>query len=67
MAPEMNARMMRTEMGLEIAAEIFTRRMFSMGNVLSLSIISGSDEPPFPRLAFGFNGDSVGGSQKILS
>jgi TRAP-type uncharacterized transport system substrate-binding protein len=61
MAPGMNARMMRSKMGLEIAAEIFTRRMFSMGNVLSLSITSGSDEPPFPRLAFGFNGDSMGG------
>ena len=61
MAPGMNARMMRTQMGLEVAAELFSRRMFSMGNVLSLSITSGSDEPPFPRLSFGFNGDSMGG------
>jgi len=61
MTPGMNARMMRTKMGLEVAAELFTRRMFSMGNVLSLSITSGSDEPPFPRLAFGFNGDAMGG------
>lgn len=61
MAPGMNARMMRTKMGLEVAAEVFSRRMFSMGNVLSLSITSGSDEPQFSRLAFGFNGDSMGG------
>jgi len=61
MAPGMNARMMRTQMGLEVATELFSRRMFSMGNVLSLSITSGSDEPPFPRLSFGFNGDAMGG------
>ena len=57
----MNARMMRTKLGLEVAAELFSRRMFAMGNVLSLSITSGSDEPQFSRLAFGFNGDSMGG------
>lgn len=61
MAQRMNARMMRTQMGLEVAAELFRRRMFAMGNVLSLSITSGSDEPHFSRLAFGFNGDSMGG------
>ena len=61
MAQTMNARMMRTQMGLEVAAELFSRRMFDMGNVLSLSITSGSDEPQFSRLAFGFNGDSMGG------
>jgi TRAP-type uncharacterized transport system substrate-binding protein len=61
MAQTMNARMMRTEMGLEVAAELFSRQMFNMGNVLSLSITSGSDEPQFSRLAFGFNGDSMGG------
>jgi hypothetical protein len=61
MAQTMNARMMRTKMGLEVAAELFSRRMFDMGNVLSLSITSGSDEPQFSRLAFGFNGDLMGG------
>ena len=66
MAHRMNARMMRTQMGLEVAAEVFSRRMFSMGNVLSLSIVSGSDEPQFPRLAFGFNGDSMGGMRAPL-
>ncbi len=61
MAQTMNARMMRTQMGLEVAAELFSRRMFTMGNVLSLSISAGSDEPSFSRLALGFNGDLMGG------
>jgi hypothetical protein len=51
MAPGMNAPMMRTKIGLEVAAAVFSRRMFSMGNVLSLSMPSGSDEPQFSRLA----------------
>lgn len=57
----MNARMMRAKMGLEVAAELYTRRMFTLGNVLTISIKTGSDEPKFPPLTLGFNGDLMGG------
>ena len=35
---KMNARMMRTKMALEVAAELYTQRMFTMGNVAAISI-----------------------------
>jgi TRAP-type uncharacterized transport system substrate-binding protein len=56
-----NARMMRTKMGLEVAAELYGRRMLNVGNVLTVSIQSGSDEPQFPPFRIGFNGDLMGG------
>lgn len=62
----MNARMMRTKMGLEVAAELYSKRMFNMGNVLTISIQAGSDEPQFPPLRIGFNGDLMGGMRAPL-
>jgi len=40
----MNARMMLTKMALEVAAELYTRGMFSMGNVATVSIQPSSRE-----------------------
>lgn len=57
----MNARMMRTKMALEVAAELYTRRMFTMGNVATISIQPSSREEPFPGVIMGMNGDLMGG------
>lgn len=57
----MNARMMRTKMALEVAAELYTRRMFSMGNVATISIQPSSREEQFPGVVMGINGDLMGG------
>ena len=59
--PKMNSRMLRAKMGLEVAAELYTKRMFTLGNVITISIKAGSDEPQFPPLTIGFNGDLMGG------
>lgn len=58
---KMNARMMRTKMALEVAAELYTQRMFSMGNVATISIQPSSREEQFPGLSMGINGDLMGG------
>src|SRR4026207_2366823 len=58
---KMNARMMRTKMALEVAAELYTQRMFSMGNVATISIQPSSREEQFPGVIMGINGDLMGG------
>jgi len=57
----MNARMMQAKMALEVAAELYTRQMSSLGNVVTISIAPGSREEPFPDLTMGINGDLWGG------
>ncbi len=59
--PKMNARMMRTKMALEVAAELFSRHMFAMGNVAMIAIEPSSREEHFPGLTMGINGDLMGG------
>ena len=58
---KMNARMMRTKMALEVAAELYTQRMFAMGNVATISIQPSSREEQFPGMLMGINGDLMGG------
>jgi len=58
---KMNARMMRTKMALEVAAELYTQRMFTMGNVAAISIQPSSREEQFPGITIGINGDLMGG------
>jgi TRAP-type uncharacterized transport system substrate-binding protein len=58
---KMNARMMRTKMALEVAAELYTQRMFTMGNVATISIKPSSREEQFPGITIGINGDLMGG------
>ena len=58
---KMNARMMRTKMALEVAAELYTRRMFDMGNVATIAIQPSSREEQFPGMTMGINGDLMGG------
>ncbi len=58
---KMNARMMRTKMALEVAAELYTRRMFSMGNVATIALQPSSREEQFPGMTMGINGDLMGG------
>lgn len=53
--------MMRTRMTLEIASELYEERMHDMGNVITISITSGSDEPQYRPLRMGINGDVFGG------
>src|SRR5262245_29605750 len=60
---KMNARMMRGKMALEVAAEIYSRRMFSLGNVVTVSIKPSSKEEQLPPLTMGINGDVMGGMQ----
>jgi uncharacterized protein len=57
----MNARMMRTKMALEVAAELYSRHMFTMGNVATIAIQPSSREEPFPGMTMGINGDLMGG------
>jgi TRAP-type uncharacterized transport system substrate-binding protein len=63
---KMNARMMRTKMALEVAAEVYTRRMFSMGNVSTISIQPSSREEQFSGMTMGINGDLMGGMKGPL-
>lgn len=57
----MNANIMRAKMALEIALEVYTRRMFTLGNVLRVSITAGSPEPKLLPLTIGVNGDLMSG------
>jgi hypothetical protein len=59
----MNARMMRGKMALEVAAELYTRHMFTLGNVVDISITPSSREEQFSRIRMGINGDLMGGMQ----
>ncbi|MGH7796834.1 MAG: TAXI family TRAP transporter solute-binding subunit [Candidatus Binatia bacterium] len=63
---KMNARMMRAKMALEVAAEVYTQRMFSMGNVATISINPSSREEQFPGMTMGINGDLMGGMKGPL-
>lgn len=63
---KMNARMMRTKMALEVAAEVYTQRMFSMGNVATISINPSSREEQVPGMTMGINGDLMGGMKGPL-
>ena len=58
---KMNARMMRGKMALEVAAELYTRHMFSLGNVVNVSIAPSSKEEQHPTVRMGINGDLMGG------
>ena len=58
---KMTARMMRTKMALEVAAELYTQRMSAMGNFATISIQSSSREEQFPGMLMGINGDLMGG------
>jgi len=49
----MNARMMRGKMALEVAAEIYSRHMFSLGNVVTVSINRAQRKSNFPRSPWG--------------
>jgi TRAP-type uncharacterized transport system substrate-binding protein len=53
--------MLRAKTAMEVAAELYTRRMFSLGNAITISIKAGSKEAPFPPLSIGINGDLMGG------
>src|SRR5919198_2422366 len=59
----MNARMMRGKVALEVAAELYNRHMFSLGNVVTISIKPSSKEEQFPSITMGINGDLMGGMQ----
>src|SRR5215470_8219647 len=61
-----NARMMRAKMALELAAEIYTKNMFSMGNVVRIASEPSAKEEPFAPLVFGINGDLLGGMRAPL-
>src|ERR1043166_1552410 len=58
---KMNARMMRGKMALEVAAELYTRRMFTLGNVVDIAITPSSREEQFSPVRMGINGDLMGG------
>lgn len=60
---KMNARMIRGKMALEVAAELYSRHMFSLGNVVNISIQPSSKEEQFPSITMGINGDVMGGMQ----
>jgi ribosomal protein L21E len=60
---KMNARMIRGKMALEVAAELYSRHMFSLGNVVNISIQPSSKEEQFPSIRMGINGDVMGGMQ----
>ena len=66
MTKAMNARMMRAKMALEVAAELYTQRMFTMGNVAAISIQPSSREEQFPGITMGINGDLLGGMRAPL-
>ncbi len=54
---------MRGKMALEVAAEIYSRHMFSLGNVVTVSIRPSSKEEQFSPITLGINGDVMGGMQ----
>jgi TRAP-type uncharacterized transport system substrate-binding protein len=62
----MNARMMRAKMALEVAAELYTRNMSSMGNVVRIAIEPSAKEERFAPLVLGINGDLLGGMRAPL-
>jgi TRAP-type uncharacterized transport system substrate-binding protein len=66
MAKMINARMMRAKMALEVAAELYTKNMFSMGNVVRIAIEPSSREERFSPLVLGINGDLLGGMRAPL-
>lgn len=66
MAKTINARMMRAKMALEMTAELYTRNMFGMGNVVRIAIEPSAKEEHFPPLVVGINGDVLGGMRAPL-
>jgi len=66
MAKKINARMMRAKMALEVAAELYTKNMFTMGNVVRIAIEPSAKEEPFSPLVLGINGDLLGGMRAPL-
>lgn len=66
MGKTINARMMRAKMALEVAAELYTRNMFSMGNVVRIAIEPSSREERFAPLVLAINGDLLGGMRAPL-
>ena len=54
---------MRGKTALEVAAEIYNKHMFSLGNVVTVSIKPSSKEEQFPSITMGINGDLMGGMQ----
>ncbi len=62
----MNARMMRAKMALEVAAEVYTRNMSTLGNVVRIAIEPSAKEERFAPLVFGINGDLLGGMRAPL-
>lgn len=50
-------------MALEVAAELYSRHMFSLGNVVTVSIKPSSKEEQYPSITMGINGDLMGGMQ----
>lgn len=66
MAKTINARMMRAKMALEVAAELYTRNMFTMGNAVRIAIEPTTKEEPFAPLTVGINGDLFGGMRAPL-
>ncbi|MFQ5851944.1 MAG: TAXI family TRAP transporter solute-binding subunit [Candidatus Binatia bacterium] len=58
----MNSRAMRAWTTLEIAAEVYRRRMFDLGSAVTLSIWSSKEEEtPHPPLRVGVGGEVMGG------
>jgi TRAP-type uncharacterized transport system substrate-binding protein len=55
--------MMRGKMALEVAAELYTRHMFTLGNVVDIAITPSSKEEQFSPVRMGINGDLMGGMQ----
>jgi TRAP-type uncharacterized transport system substrate-binding protein len=66
MAKAINARMMRAKMALEVAAELYTRNMSSLGNVVRIAIEPSAREERFAPLVLGINGDLFGGMRAPL-
>jgi len=64
---KMNAGMMRGKMALEVAAELYTRHMFTLGNVVDISITPSSKEEQYPPVRMGINGDLMDGMQAPAS
>ena len=58
---KMNARMMRTKMALEVAAELYTQRMSDDGQRRNDFHPTELAEEQFPGMMMGINGDLMGG------
>lgn len=52
---------MRAITGLELAAELYRRRMSDLGSVLTLSLTNPKKDSPALSLRIGINGDLMGG------